>query len=797
MNKAKFIEQLINPQVFLGQEINSVHKKFDKKDINICLIYPDTYEIGMSHYGLKILYHFLNNFSGVYAQRAFIPSRENIEIFEKNKMNLFSLETKTDLKDFDIISFSLLTELNFTNILKILELSSIDIYSKNRDDKSPLIMAGGISVINPEPIRDFIDFFAFGDGEVIFKDIIKKLTELKKSNEFSRKASFEALKNIKGVYIPNNHKLIKKGLFYIPEVKKKIRKRVLNSINNSQINEVIVPITNVIFDRLDIEIARGCPQNCRFCQAKSYYSPYREKDSNILKNQIMDSLKSTGFESFSLTSLSAGDYSNMNEVLQFIINNIPSCSSFSVPSLRPSTLSSNLLKSISEFRKTGITIVPEAGSERLRKVINKNIEEKDIIDAVKRALDFNWKRLKFYFMIGLPTETQNDLDELIKLIEKVLKIAKEMKKGITLHLSFSSFVPKPHTPFQWEKRISDDEINKKIEYLFNNLKKYKSIKLDFHNTFRAKIETILSRGDAEVGRLIYNAYKRGQTFSAWDNEFDKNIWQDLLKNFDFDKYLNEIPLSQELPWDFITINYNKEFLLKERNNAYSEIKTPSCNEMDCATCKGCYFGKKELKKQEEKDIIIKSKKGIDYKRVFIFYEKRNEATYLSNINLIKFIERNIRKSGVKFRCTEGFHPRMKLSTPSPLPVFATGLNEFIEIYIDKEINNNELLYLLNKNNNLIKFKDIRTIEDKRKLSKLIENITYEIKKLPNKAKLKEIKALLSENDSLILNKDSIIIKLEYKNNPNSRFSKIYKSILKDNNSKLLIRKSINFSDNLF
>ncbi len=796
MNKSKFIGGLTNPQIFLGKEINSVHKEFNKKDINICLIYPDTYEIGMSHYGLKILYHFLNKFSDVHAQRAFIPGKENIKIFEKNNMNLFSLETKTDLKDFDIISFSLLTELNFTNILKILELSSIDIYSRNRDNKSPLIMAGGISIINPEPIRDFIDFFAFGDGEVIFKDIIKEIKELKKSNKFNRETSFETLKNISGIYIPKNHKLIKKGLFYIPDIKNKIRKRILNSINNSQINEVIVPITNVVFDRLDIEIARGCPQNCRFCQAKSYYSPYREKGNNIVENQIIKSLKSTGFESFSLTSLSAGDYSNMNELLQFIINNIPSCTSFSVPSLRPSTLSSNLLKSISEFRKTGITIVPEAGSERLRKVINKNIEEKDIIDAVKRALDFNWKRLKFYFMIGLPTETRNDLDELIKLIEKVLEISKQMKKNITLHLSFSSFVPKPHTPFQWEKRVNDEEINNKIDYLFNNLKKYKNIKLDFHNTFRAKIETILSRGDAKVGKLIYNAYKRGQTFSAWDNEFDKNIWQNLLKNFDYYKYLDEIPLTQELPWDFITINYNKEYLLNERKNAYGEIKTPSCNEMDCATCKGCYFGKKELKKQQNKDIILKTKRKIDLKRVFIFYKKKHEATYLSNINLIKFIERIIRKSGVEFRCTEGFHPRMKLSTPAPLPVFATGLNEFIEIHIDKKTNNNELLYLLNQNNNLIEFKDIRTIDDERKLSKLIENITYEIKMLPDKTKLKEIESLLTKNDSLKLNKDSIIIKLEYKNNPDSRFSKIYKMILKNNDYNLLIRKSINFSHNL-
>lgn len=781
MNKIGFIRKLNNPQIFLGKEINSVHKIFKQSNLNICLIYPDTYEIGMSHYGLKILYHFLNSYNNVHAQRALLPNKENIKIFEENQVKLFSLENKIDLKDFDIISFSLLTELNFTNILKTLELGGIEIFSEKRDNNSPLIMTGGISAINPEPLRNFIDFFAFGDGEVLFKDILNKLIPLKKNNKFNKESSLEIISQVKGIYIPKNYTLTKKSLFYIPQIKSKIRKRALNSIDKSQINDVIVPITNVVFDRLDVEIARGCPQNCRFCQAKSYYSPYREKDSNKIKKQIIKSLNSTGFESFSLTSLSAGDYSKMNKLLNFIIDNISHCTSFSVPSLRPSTLSEKLLKSISEFRKTGITIVPEAGSERLRRVINKNIEEKDILDAIKRALDFNWQRLKFYFMIGLPTETYEDLDEIVNLIEKVLDISKQMKKRVILHLSFSSFVPKPHTPFQWEKRIDDEEIEKRKDYLFDKLKRYRNVKLDFHNTFRAKIETILSRGDKEVGKLIYNAFKQGQTFSAWDDKFDEDTWKELLNEFDYKKYINEIPIDQELPWEFIIINYNKEFLLNERKNAYNEIKIPSCNDMDCSECKGCYFGKRELKESEQFNYKINNKET-EYKRILIIYEKKGDSTYLSNINLVKYIERIIRKTGIKFKCTEGFHPRLKLSTPSPLPVFATGLNEIIEIHIEKDIDNVDFLNLLNKSSSLIKFKKVIDLNQEKKLSKLINHIEYEIKIILNKEHLEDLNNILINDDELVIKQKSIILKIKNSQNPDSRFSKIKNILLKDSSS---------------
>lgn len=498
--------------------------EFHSRMVNVCLVFPDTYEIGMSHQGLKILYHLLDSLVGVNVERAFLPDRESIEIFKEEEMPLFSLESKTALKEFDLVGFSVLSELSYTNVLQVLDLSGIPLYSGERGQEFPIIAAGGITAAaNPEPLADFIDLFAIGDGEIIFPDLVEALREQK--NEERR--NLEKFSGIPGVYVPSLYTVAEKGRFLIPDLgERKIRKEVMSSLDATPFAKgLIVPITNVVFDRLEVEIARGCPQNCRFCQAKSYYSPYRVKLPSRISGELSESLQHTGFESFSLSSLSSGDHPLIRDILENIIRDKRPCLSVSMPSLRPSALTGTLLTTLSTGRKAGITIVPEAGSERLRRVINKDVTDEDILKAVGAALAHGWQKIKLYFMIGLPTETDDDLLAAVELVEKIQKESSKLKKRLKIHISFSPFVPKPHTVFQWARRDSSEELFRKIGLLLDKLKRYRNIDLDFHRSEKGLVETILSRGDRRTGKLIHNAYREGEIFSAWDSEFHYDKWE--------------------------------------------------------------------------------------------------------------------------------------------------------------------------------------------------------------------------------------------------------------------------------
>lgn len=801
MNIGEFLYKLENPQVYTGKEINVVRKKRKPDLINICLVFPDKYEIGMSHYGIKILYHILNNIENVYAERCFLPNKESIKTFKTHNFSLFSLETKTPLKNFDLIGFSLLSELNYTNILKILELSQVPLKTKDRKNIFPIIAAGGISSVNPEPLREFIDIFAIGDGEKIFPDIIDALLK-SKTKTLNKKALLNLFNKIEGIYVPSLFQHQRKGKFFLPDLKsRRIKKRIIKNFNVLfPEKKVIVPITNVVFNRLNVEIARGCLQNCRFCQAKSYYSPYRPKSPKKVSTFIKNALKKTGFESFSLSSLSSGDYPFLKELLEIIPDIITPNTSFSVSSLRPSTLSKDLLKTISLFRRTGITIVPEAGSERLRRIINKNVTDKEIFEAIKLALKYKWQKIKLYFMIGLPSETKKDIDSIVELIKGIVKLVNAKKNKIKIHISFSSFVPKPHTPLQWARSENLETIFTKVNYIKEKIKKYKNVDLDFHKPSKGVVETILTRGDCRVGELILKAFKKGEIYSAWDSDFNYSIWEELINKLDLKEFLKEIPLDEPLPWDFIDVNFKKEYLTNEYQKAMSETPTPSCYDMECKDCKGCFFGLKK-EKDLKSDIIhkytSKRKKNLNFNRVRIFYEKKGDFRFFSHLSIIKYIERLIRKSGIYFKETEGFHPRMKISFLPPIPVFAQGVSEVLELFLDANLNENKIIKLLNSTSFDFKFKRVKICNKSPNLSKDIHFMEYDITVNNLQSSIKKIKKYLADTDSMFLTNNKLSLKMDYSNNGQERFSKIYKIL--DPGKKLtsnLTRKNVTFKNDL-
>jgi len=787
MTTREFIFKLANPQVYTGKEINAVHKKPRKDSIDICLVFPDTYEIGMSHDGLKILYHLLNQIDNVIAERCFLPEKASIEIFKEHNFPLFSLETKRPLDEFDLIGFSLLSETTFTNVLQVLDMAQIPLRRKERDDSYPIIAAGGISAVNPEPLRDFIDIFAVGDGEIIFPEIVTVLSEIKKRG-LTKENHLPLFDEIEGIYVPALAPLEKIGRFYIPRVKKrKKRKPVVKALKTSDAiagHNVIVPITNVVFNRLTVEIARGCPQNCRFCQAKSYYAPYRAQSLEDTITYITEGLKKTGFETFSLSALSAGDYQWMEELLPMIPCVISPGTSFSLPSLRPSTLSEDLLATMSLFRRTGITIVPEAGTERLRRVINKNVTDEEIFKAVELALRHNWQKIKLYFMIGLPTETMEDIDGIVQLIFKIKETAASARKKIHIHASFSAFVPKPHTPLQWAPREDIHEIFRKIDYLKKHLKQTRHLDLDIHSPHKGVVETILARGDYRAGELLQKAFEKGEIFSAWDAEFHYHQWRELFEGTDLEMFLSEIGTHEELPWDFFDINYKKEYLIGEYEKALAAVETPSCSDMRCGDCNGCLFGFK--RETRETRTVVEPVPGPetktpDYNKVRIFYQKTGDFIFFSHLSMMSYLERLIRKAGILFKCTEGFHPRIKLTALPALPVFATGLEEAAELFVDAGIGAEEILERLNRasEDEAFSFKKVVFADRSRPLPRDIHYLEFEIA-IPglcrDEEKVEGVKRLLSNTDHASWSGDTLELTMDYAHQGQERFAKIYKLI---------------------
>ncbi len=598
MKLDKILKQVEKPIRYTGGELNSCMKDLKDLRCRIAFCFPDVYEIGMSHLGLKILYDVYNRRKDTYCERVFAPWVDMEEIMRKEEIKLFSLETKTPINEFDFVAFTLQYEMSYTNILNMLDLGGIKVKAADRKEGDPFVMAGGPCAYNAEPITDFIDFFIMGEGEEVNLEVVDCYLKWRKDGKF-RDEFLEMVAEIEGVYVPkfytpvyNEDGTIKEYERNNGHAKRSIKKRIIKDLDTLTYPEKwIVPFLNVVHDRVMLEMFRGCIRGCRFCQAGYIYRPVREKSKERLEKLAESLIRNTGYEEISLTSLSTSDYRDFHPLANSLIEKFkPMNVNLSLPSLRLDSVSLKLLDEINQVRKSGLTFAPEAGTQRLRDVINKGLTEEDIMNACNLAFRNGWNTIKLYFMIGLPTETYEDLDGIVDIANKIVDLyysipKEERTKGLTVTVSASTFVPKPFTAFQWCGQNSIEEIKAKQDYLKKNLTN-RAVKFNWHEPEISVIEAILAKGDRKLNKAIYQAWKLGAKFDSWGEFFDYDRWIKAFGDVGIDyKYYSErqVDLSEKLAWDHINILVSKEFLKTEYEKAMSETVTPNCRQK-CAGC---------------------------------------------------------------------------------------------------------------------------------------------------------------------------------------------------------------------
>lgn len=747
------------PSRYINREINVVYKEAPLK---VALAFPDVYEVGMSHLGLKIIYKIINDVPYACAERVFSPWLDLEREMRDKGILLSSSESKRPLKEFDVLGFSLQYELSYTTVLNLLHLGGIPLKAEERNNsfsKYPIVIGGGPCTVNPAPMSPFMDAFLIGDGEEAIREILERVYEWKRGGDGKRESILLALSEIEGMYVPSIQSLKFKAQSskfsgsLVTCHSSPIKRRFIKSLDYAPYpDNPIIPYTSIVHDRINVEVSRGCSRGCRFCQAGMIYRPIRERSPKNILDIVEKSLKNTGYEEVSFTSLSAGDYSRLLEVVRNF--NQRFCRykvALSLPSLRVASINSELLREIRSVRRTGFTIAPEAGSERLRKVINKDFSEDDYENALRSLFEEGWHNVKLYFMIGLPTEEDKDIDAIIMMVRKALRVAKQYTgRFVNIKVGVSPFVPKPHTPFQWHGQDTLDALRRKRDHLRSVLGK-KGFHVKAHDLEMSLLEAAFSRGDESLAVLVEKAWSLGCRLDGWSDVFDMRKWETSMSLTGInaaDFAMRTYEETDRLPWEHIDIGVTKEFLQRENRRALEASITPDCKR----SCQNCGLGCHEQLGVEGKESGVESQKSktkdsldsliprtfaLDYQlnkkfrpvRIRVEFSKMGILRHLSHLELMAVFHRAMRRASFPVVYSEGYHPSPRISFGPPLGVGIEGLSEYLDMEIIPPFD--VIMSRKRLNNTLpegIYVKDMAVISSKEgSLSSFITRYKYEIK----------------------------------------------------------------------
>ncbi len=694
------------PSRYIGGETNMVRKDPGGVDVRFAFVFPDVYEVGMSHTGLQIIYDVLNRRGDTYCERVFTPWPDMGDLLRERELALFSLETETPLHEFDIVGITLPHELCYTNVVETLELGKVPVLASERGEDLPLVIAGGSGVFNPEPVADFFDAIVLGDGEEVVGRIIEEF-KLWRASGSNKKELLERLSRLEGVYIPSFFKPAgeKHGKSVSTTPLKtgyeKVTRCWLRNLDDSPVPaRPLIPNTELVHDRLSVEVARGCTAGCRFCQAGMTCRPVRERGPQKLYEAICESLAGSGFEEISFLSLSTGDYTNLDNLMDALM---PLCLrenlSVSLPSLRVGALTQERLEKLSKLKKTGLTLAPEAGTQRLRSVINKAGTDEQLLESARLAFAAGWSHLKLYFMIGLPTETPEDIEAIIALCRRVRREGLSVSRRVNITCSVSTFVPKAHTPFQWEPQISPEEAREKIEILKRGLRKAR-VRLKWHEPELSALEGVLARGDRRLSSAILGAHQHGARFDSWTEHYNSAAWSQAFTEAAVDppEYTAARDPQKPLPWDHLSAGVDRDFLLREREKAYRGECTPDCRLEGCVRCGPCDLDEGEKPDEflhEVEPIVARQRKPRRYRNVVyryrLTYTKTGAAAFMGHLELKRILERAFRRAQLPMRYSAGFSPQPCVSYSSPVPLGVESTAEILDLDLVESVETGELV----------------------------------------------------------------------------------------------------------